>query len=216
MRTFSRFSSRKVGGMHRGRPTSRPASNSTDPEDTYLKYMRDKLDTYSAYTPERFPQEQPQKYAMEGDWEATPEWQAWWDARDRHERGLTRADEPDIENHIWQTISRQGLDVILEMRPLPDGNHWLLDGRCEFWSDDQWRLIQVYTHPGPLFIQFIASTSKIQNKTTIYPFVIEKSYGIGISIWRVSRVGNTPTGCFRGGSIHTELYKRDTPANMQD
>ena len=53
--------------------------------------------------------------------------------------------------------TRSRCDFRIEMKPLPEGNHWLLDGRCEFWSGDQWRLFQVYTHPGPLFIPFIAS-----------------------------------------------------------
>ena len=174
MRTFSRFpvenTTLPLFNRHR---TSTPA-NRHDPTDTYLRWMREKLDSISDYAPPAFEQPQPQKY-VEGTWDTNPEYDEWWGARDWYERGMTRPDESDIAWEIEQTISQQGLDVILEMRPLPDGDDWFLDGRSTVWSSDEWNLFMIKTNPGPLFINFIASRYRIDPTTHYHISIVYRN-----------------------------------------
>ena len=153
MRTFSRFSSRKVGGMHHGRHPSTPHQGG-DPTNYHLRQARDYLDTQLQYNPGRFETPEPPQ--------ETPEWDTWEGERDMWERGMRQTGQnAGLEQWIHDTISMQGLDVVLRMRPLPDGYDWFWDQHSEFWTSDDWNLIKVYTIPGPLFLTFIASDYQI-------------------------------------------------------
>ena len=83
---------------------------------------------------------------------------------DWHPRGLHNpADRDWVVNTMWS----YGLDVRLEIPELPIPSQW--EARKEyleykysyFWTHNDWNLIKINIHPGPLWIDFVASNFNI-------------------------------------------------------
>ena len=77
-----------------------------------------------------------------------------------HPRGLFNPTDRDwVINAMWN----YGLDVILEIPalPIPWGKEqrevYLTNIYSPFWTHDDWNLIKINIHPGPLWIDFVAS-----------------------------------------------------------
>jgi hypothetical protein len=69
-----------------------------------------------------------------------------------HPRGLFN---PRDRKWVMDAMTYYGLDVILEIPELPD---YLTYYSSDFWKDYAWNLIKINLTPGPLWIDFIASS----------------------------------------------------------
>ena len=62
-------------------------------------------------------------------------------------------------NYVYRTIRENGLDVVLHLPDLPDGEEFLWTHNSLFWTDpdQKYNLMKINTIPGPLWLNFVAS-----------------------------------------------------------
>ena len=134
---FARFR----GGMH-GAPT--PSPPVTDPHDTYLWRAVEWANSRRTLDPGPYVPRDPDEDDTNRDWNMN-----MW------RRGLGN---PDDENFIKQTLERNGLDVVLHIPDIPDGEEFLWTQDSPWWTNAaNYNLMQIQTNPGPLWLNFIAS-----------------------------------------------------------
>ena len=62
-------------------------------------------------------------------------------------------------NYVYRTIRENGLDVVLHLPDLPDGEEFSWTHNSLFWTDpdQKYNLMKINTIPGPLWLNFVAS-----------------------------------------------------------
>ena len=156
---FARFR----GGMYGRRPSTPVA----DPTDHYLRQAVEWVARRNTFNPGPYVPEDPNETDENRDWN-TKMWR----------RGLGNLDD---YNFIYTTLVRNGLDVVLNLPDLPEGEDFFWEPTSAFWTDARYNLLRINTIPGPLWLNFVASDYR--HTTPNYEFHISLCYQDELWSW---------------------------------